>query len=350
MKPKKLPSGNWHVQVYVGKTPDGRKIRRSFTGPDRRSVMREAAAFADQHRNETSQRTVSACMDAYLRDRAAVLSPSTMRGYKSIEKKLKAEYGRFCASPAYALSSADVQAVINSVAKDHSPKTVRNYSGFISAFLTYAGYAAPMIRLPESVKPDLYIPDELTVRRLIKAVRGTDLEIPVLLAATGPLRAGEICALEMDDITGNVIHVCKSLALGPDGRWKVKPPKTLSSDRRIEMPAYVIDLIRRRGSVTDFNPRQLSRHFRTFLHDNNFPHFRFHDLRHFCVSMLKARNVPDLYIQQRGGWKTDTVMKRVYSHTLQDQSKVQTDIMIEAFDRMLPDVKSESSAHKSAHA
>ena len=49
------------------------------------------------------------------------------------------------------------------------------------------------------------------------------------------------------------------------------------------------------------------------------PHFRFHDLRHYCASVQHALGVPDAYIMQRGGWGNDRVLKEVYRHTLKDK-------------------------------
>ena len=45
MKAVKLPSGNWRIQVYLGKTEDGKKIRKSFTGENRKQLEAEAHQF-----------------------------------------------------------------------------------------------------------------------------------------------------------------------------------------------------------------------------------------------------------------------------------------------------------------
>jgi integrase len=56
------------------------------------------------------------------------------------------------------------------------------------------------------------------------------------------------------------------------------------------------------------------------IRENGLPHFRFHDLRHYCASIMHALNVLDAYIIQSGGWETDTVTKRVYHHALTEKS------------------------------
>lgn len=41
----------------------------------------------------------------------------------------------------------------------------------------------------------------------------------------------------------------------------------------------------------------------------------FHDLRHVNASVMNLLNIPDKYAQERGGWKTDAVMKGTYMQT-----------------------------------
>ena len=50
MKATKLPSGMWRVLAYAGKDRSGRPVRKSFSGPDKRKVLSDAAAWVDEHR------------------------------------------------------------------------------------------------------------------------------------------------------------------------------------------------------------------------------------------------------------------------------------------------------------
>lgn len=36
----------------------------------------------------------------------------------------------------------------------------------------------------------------------------------------------------------------------------------------------------------------------------------FHDLRHLNASVMAALRIPDKYAQERGGWKSDKIMKK----------------------------------------
>jgi integrase len=57
--------------------------------------------------------------------------------------------------------------------------------------------------LPAKKKPDLYTTPDEDIKKLLNHIEGKELETAVLLAAFGPLRRGEICALTSDDIKGN---------------------------------------------------------------------------------------------------------------------------------------------------
>lgn len=70
--------------------------------------------------------------------------------------------------------------------------------------------------LPKKVRPEIYVPSDAEIEQLLSSVDGTGMELPVLLAAFGPMRRGEICALSSEDISGNIVHVCKNMVINGD--------------------------------------------------------------------------------------------------------------------------------------
>lgn len=72
--------------------------------------------------------------------------------------------------------------------------------------------------------------------------------------------------------------------------------------------------------------------FKKALDRSGLPHFRFHDLRHYQASILHAMGVPDKYIMERGGWKTDSTLKNIYQHTMSDKRKEVEEGICELFD------------------
>ena len=56
----------------------------------------------------------------------------------------------------------------------------------------------------------------------------------------------------------------------------------------------------------------------------------FHDLRHENASIMHMLNIPDKYAMERGGWKTDKVMKQIYTHTFSD-GRIKADDTIDRY-------------------
>lgn len=326
MKATKLPSGMWRVLAYAGTDRNGKPVRKSFTGPDKRKILSDAAAWVDEHRAvDDASCTFGDAADDFFLLRGPALSPATIRGYKNVAKQLKAKYPQIWNARIFGISSNDVQALVLQLTRSgKKPKTVKNYTGFISTVLQSKQIRMPIVNLPQKVRPELNVPDIFTVKRTLAAAKdNTELWICIMLAATGPLRRGEVAALEMRDIDfdNNVVHVCHDMVMGPDNEWHVKPPKTPTSDRYIVMPEEVITAIKTQGYVTNWTPKQIYNKFNWLLKKNDIPHYRFHDLRHFCVSYLKAMGIEDLYIAQRTGHSDYAVLRNVYAHTLQDHQK-----------------------------
>ena len=317
-KATKLPSGNWRVQA--SKTVNNKKIKKSFTAESKKEAEYLAAEWQIEIEEENSIEniTLSQAYDKYIEMKDAVLSPSTIRGYKALKRNTFTEIMEL---PILKITSSMVQIEINKLAVDSSPKYIRNAYGLLNAVLkVFRPDLTPNITLPQKNKPELYIPDDNDIKTLLSAVKGQRIEIPILLAAFGPMRRSEICALTSDDINGNIITVNKSMVFGDDKKWHIKTPKTFSSYRNIEYPDFVINRLQGiQGSLTDMTPTAITDAFQKVLKKNNLPSFRFHDLRHYAVSTLHAINVPDKYIMARGGWSTNYTMNNVYNHALKNK-------------------------------
>lgn len=356
---KKLPSGSWRCQVLSHTEeytkPDGtigkRKIRKSFTcdDPTKRGkriceqMAAEWAASKEQSSTAAGSLKFRDALEDYISSRENILSPCTIRDYRGIQRNYIPSLMDIKIDD---ITQDDIQKAINLEAVKLSPKTVRNIHGLISAVLRiYRPSMALNTALPKKKRVELYIPSDAEVKILMNAVQGTELEIPVLLAAFGPMRRGEICALEHSDINGNVIHVCKNMVRTIDNRWIIKTPKSFAGDRYIDFPDDVIrKLPGRPGRVVSLNPGQLTDKFEKCLKKCNLPHFRFHDLRHYSASILHALGIPDVYIMQRGGWGNDGTLKAVYRHALSDKAQEMNKLANEHFEDLLS-----GGSHESSH-
>lgn len=123
-----------------------------------------------------------------------------------------------------------------------SPKTVRNMHGLLTAAISaYRSDFAIKTDLPKKKRPSLYIPSDADVKRIMEFAKGTPMEIPILLAAFGPMRRSEICALDSDHINGNIVHVEYAMVQNEDKEWVIKVPKTFAGDCFIDVPDFVAE-------------------------------------------------------------------------------------------------------------
>lgn len=81
------------------------------------------------------------------------------------------------------LTQEKIQRWVNQLAKDHSPKTVANAHGLLSAVLKeYRPSVTLRTTLPSKVKAEIQIPSEAEIRAILKGCRGTKYELPIMLA------------------------------------------------------------------------------------------------------------------------------------------------------------------------
>lgn len=336
-KKNQLPSGSYRVQVYDYTDMDGKKHYKSFTAPTKKqaqALANEWKAKKDSRIREPEDLSVHEAIGKYLDVKRFVLSPSTIRGYESLQRNYFVK--DLGTRKLNELTNPIIQLWVSDLASRLSPKTVRNAYTLLTATLEmfYPDFHV-QATLPAKKRPELYCPSDEDVKKLLEHIKGTELEIAVLLAAFGPLRRSEICALTSEDIHGNVIRVNKSMVQGPDGLWHIKQPKTYGSYRDVEFPDFVIDRISGiKGRIIKTNPTRITGRFIDAIESTDIPRFRFHDLRHYAASIMHAIGVPDQYILQRGGWISDNVMKTVYRNAIDVETEKQNKKINEHFNSL----------------
>ena len=325
---RKLPSGSWNCKVFAGyEIVDSKKKRiyKSFTVADpsrrgKKECERLAAEWLVTQEDPGDNITVFDAVRKYIDIKEKVLSPSTIRGYELYLRRITPIQTNMIQT----LTQTQVQRWINSLAADGcSPKYIKNVYGLVSSAVRYFGGRTFSVSLPAAIAPDLHTPCDDDMRLLLEHLKGRpELLAAVLLAAFGSLRRGEICALKVEDFVGDRVRITKSMVLDKEGYWCTKPtPKTDESNRTVVLPAFVLEHITmpKSGRVVPLYPSQItSRFYRAVRSCGCETPFRFHDLRHYYVSIAHALGVPDAYIMQMGGWATDNVMHRVYRDTLPD--------------------------------
>ena len=322
MKIEKLKSGNFRVRrMYERQT-----ISMTFGHkPTKREVDERMHIELGVASHEC--RPFRECAEDYIRVKSNILSPYTLYAYRLMLRRIS---DRLLNLPLNKIKQFDLQFFINTYAKNHKLKTIKNVSSFILAVIKmFIPSFSCKLSFPAKVKSVPYIPTDSDIQMLLSLVKGTEEEVPVLLACFG-LRRGEITALTLDDIRAGQIIVSKSLVVC-DGTVTVKAPKTYASSRVVNVPVWLTDMIFAKGYIYNKSPKRISKVLYRLQEKYNLPHFSIHKLRHYMASASHALNIPSAYVQAQGGWSSDYVLKSIYTHPI---TSTYDNVLIEHFNTL----------------
>ncbi len=253
-------------------------------------------------------------MEEYVSIKSNVLSPSTVRSYRQLIRMFP---DWFLDMNINDLEQSDIQRAVNDYSINHSPKSAKNYNGFIISVLKmYRPQFRPNITLPKRVPKDIILPTKEEIMAILTELKDTEYHIPIQLACCG-LRKSEIVALNINDLDGNILTINKGMVTGEDNLLIVKDmPKSVASVRQIYIPDKLADEIRGRGYIYKGFPGNILRALHRTQDKLGIERFRLHDLRHFYVSSAHSMGMPDVEIMKAVGHSTDSTTKRVYRHSL----------------------------------
>lgn len=314
MKIEKLPSGSYRIR----KTYKGQVYTVVFDcKPTQKEAVQAMAKELDKvlaKKNMTFQRAA----ESYVDMKRNVLSPRTVKEYSENVNRFPEWFRKL---PISDITQIEINKLVNELSKEKSPKTVRNYHGFLTAVL---GTFYPNLRvnttLPQKVKSEPYTPSQEDVRRILEEVKDTTYEIPIILACYG-MRRSEICALKLEDIDGDIVHINKAMVQNESKKWIIKTTKTTESTRSIIIPETLAEMIRNQGYIYKGHPGGITKHLEKVENKLGIPRFPLHKLRHYFASQMSALGVPEADILKMGGWETDHVMKSVYRHSMMQKDE-----------------------------
>ena len=360
---KKLPSGSWRClayshteRIYDEKTQKwkNKRIYESFTDDDPSPAGRKRAELAAaqfqasktpdkiRKRQDYGKLTLSQAIDKYIESRENLnRSPTTLQDYRCIQKNA---FPDLMDTPIKDIDitilqealSAEARRPANSPSKKGKPisaKRVRNEWGLIRPVLNKYGVNDldfEQIELPTVTPRLVELPSAKTVLNIIK---GTDIELPVLLAAWLSFSMSEVRGLtKSKSISGNCITIHEVVVDINNKPVRKELAKNPTRNRRLQIPPYIQNLIDQvDGDVlVPMSGRALYHRWIKLQHDNGMSPITFHDLRHLNASVMALLRIPDKYAQERGGWKTDEVMKRIYTQTFSDE-RVRVDNTIDNY-------------------
>lgn len=317
---RQLPSGSWTCRVRV----DGRDV--SITRPTKAEAQAEAMAIKHGLKAPDTPRvtmTLAEAYAAYLKSREGVLSPSTVAGYKRLERNT---FQRLMPMQLSAITSELIQREISAMVREgKSPKYVANAEGLLSSVLKQTMPDKQFsLHLPPKRKPNLRQPDDKEIGAIMAAFRGSAVELPVLMALWMGMRLSEILGARYEDIDGGKLHICRAVVLDENNQPAEKDSaKTYAGDRWVSVPGYIAQLIaatgRDSGPLVTFSGAAIYKRFVRTLDRAGIPRCRFHDLRHINAAVMVRLGVDSKYAQERNGWASDRMYKQVYAYAMSDQ-------------------------------
>ncbi|WP_055667911.1 tyrosine-type recombinase/integrase [Desnuesiella massiliensis] len=205
---------------------------------------------------------------------------------------------------------------------------------------------ADRVELPKKEKFSTTYYTVEQIEKLLEACKGTDIEAAVFITARYGLRRGEICGLKWAAINfdeGTLTIQETRVRIGKE--TIVKKPKSESSLRTLPLIPEVEDYLKKLQEEQEKNKKALgdnyndlgyvccwddgtplrtdflNHKFSKILKNNNFPHIRFHDLRHSTASYLIKNGVDLKNIQSWLGHADFSTTADIYSHIDMDMKQ-----------------------------
>lgn len=262
--------------------------------------------------------TFAKATEEYIELKRSVLSTATIVNYQSILRNLSKG---FTSLKVDSLRSENVQREISHYSLSHSPKSTKNACGLITAVLKmYAPDTVINVKLPQREKIEKVVPTEHDIATVLEASKGSDYELFFKLAVFG-LRKSEILAITAADVKGNMLTINKALVVDESGKYVIKQTKTTAGTRKIYIDDNLAKAIKEKGYVYKGFPGNILRELHRIQDKNGLPHFRLHDFRVYYASWCHANNIPDSYIMDSGGWKSQNTLDSIYRKSMPDKLK-----------------------------
>lgn len=261
--------------------------------------------------------TLRVAIDAYISNRENTLSPSTIDGYRRIQKN------RFQSVMDKRLNEiGNWQSVCDQEARLCAPKTLKNAYRFIVSVLSENSVAAPRVSLPVMTsEPKKWLePEQIT--RLVATAAGTDSALPVLLALSS-LRRSEIMGLDWRNVNlpAKTITVRGAVVPSVNGFVSKRSNKNETSARSVPimMPELMEALSSvpehdRSGRVVQCSAGTLCNRINRACRAAGVPEVGTHGLRHSFASLAYHLGMSELETMEIGGWADTQTMHKIYTH------------------------------------
>lgn len=340
---RQLPSGAWFCRVRI----DGQDI--PITRPTEKEAIAEAMAVKAGIKDAAKKprkKTLTQAIDDYIEARRNILSPATIRGYKSIQKN---RFQTMMKKDIFVVTQDQWQRAVNLEAKSVNAKTLTNSWRFLSSVISEATGKTVTIHLPQIIRNERpwLTPDQVTT--FVTAIKGTTVEIAALLALSS-LRSSELIDLKWEDVDlkKKVLNVNGAAVYDEDGKLVHKKENKNTTSRRtvpiIPPLQEALEAVEHHGEyVVTISPTWIFKSINRICEENALPKVGIHGLRHSFASLAFHLNMPEKIAMQIGGWANDQTMHKIYTHL----SQADVNKHAEAFTSFFADKPKEDTAEAS---
>ena len=317
-EPKKTPTG-WRIQLRI----NGQSIPIMADTP--KECRRKAALVKAEAQNSAKpvkkcDLTLTQAIDAYISERSNTLSPSTIRGYRIIQKH---RFSSTMNRPLCKISPTEWRSILNDELSVASRKTVKNGWGLVKSVLTAHGISVDdsiLVSNPRKRRDANWLePDE--IKKFVAAAADDPLCVPMLLALMS-MRMSEIDALRWENIDPNsdIIHTAGARVLDENNEYVIKSEqKNAESDRSVpllipELRAAIRHDRKPEGKVLTCSQATLRNAVSRVCDRAGVKRVTVHQLRHSFASLSAHLRIPAEISMEIGGWSNDKIMKEIYTH------------------------------------
>ena len=317
-EPKEPPSG-WRIQLRI----NGQSIPVLADTPKeckRQAALIKAQAQAAGKPVKKCDLTLSQAIDAYIAERSNTLSPSTVRGYRIIQRtRFQSTMPRVLSR----ISPSEWRGIVNDELGIVSRKTVKNAWAFIKSVLSAQGIDvdnAVKVSQPRKKRDANWLePDE--IKKFVAAAADDPLCVPMLLALMS-MRISEIDALRWENIDphADFIHTTGARIRNENNEYVLKAEqKNLESDRNVpllipELRAAILRDWKPEGKVLSVCQTTLRCAVERTCARAGVRRVTVHQLRHSFASLSAHLRIPAEISMEIGGWNNDKIMKEIYTH------------------------------------
>ena len=317
-EPKETPSG-WRIQLRI----NGQSIPVLADTPKeckRQAALIKAQAQAAGKPVKKCDLTLSQAIDAYIAERSNTLSPSTVRGYRIIQRtRFQSTMPRVLSR----ISPSEWRGIVNDELGIVSRKTVKNAWAFIKSVLSAQDIDvdnAVKVSQPRKKRDANWLePDE--IKKFVAAAADDPLCVPMLLALMS-MRISEIDALRWENIDphADFIHTTGARIRNENNEYVLKAEqKNVESDRNVpllipELRAAILRDWKPEGKVLSVSQTTLRCAVERTCARAGVKRVTVHQLRHSFASLSAHLRIPAEISMEIGGWSNDKTMNEIYTH------------------------------------